>query len=347
MSDRTPIPRTTRTEMLLRNRHSCCVCGRGDVQIHHINGGNSDNREDNLAVLCLSHHDEATAPRGLTARLTAEQIRIYKRKWEEDCAKRIDRVVRSRTAFYMVDYKNAERIRQLYSQLSAEELRRAYETLRLQFREEDELREAQGFKFCTEPNTEWNSQTQGFVELIKLGDPHPPFFKWMEGHPADPLFPMGFQRDIHTSAYYDLWCQIMVRAILTARSAYDLEDLAKMLEPEDSNLAGRLVVFKGLVRGRVAIPEEWREKPLSKITLTVKSGLHQWKTTLNLKTHYVYSMTASLALKRGVENGLLLFRSIDGVRQKGRNTVVDFSCTPLMVGNGTLEIPDPRTSFRN
>jgi hypothetical protein len=283
----------------------------------------------------------------MTAALTAEHISIYKRNWESDCAERADRVARSRTAFYMVDYKNAERIRELYSQLSEGERRRAYGSLRIQFQEEDKLRKAQGFDFCTEPNTAWNDMTERFVEFIKLGDPHPPFFKWMRGHPRDALFPTGFQNDVPTFGYYDLWCQIMVRALLTAKSAYDLEDLARIPDPEDLCLAGKLVVFRGLVRGKVALPEEWRAKPLSNVLLTVRSGFHHWRTVLNLKTHYVYSMTASSALSKGTENGLLLFRSIDTVRRTGRRVAVEYSCTPLMIGNGALDIPDQRASTRN
>jgi len=144
MSDRTKIPKEIRTRILMANAHSCCVCSSGGVQIHHINGDNSDHREENLAVLCLPHHDKATSPQGLTASLTAEQIRTYKRNWEEACKLRYQRIARSRTAFFMVDYKNAERIRQLYLQLTPNELKHAAEILRVEFLQESSLRAQQG-----------------------------------------------------------------------------------------------------------------------------------------------------------------------------------------------------------
>src|SRR6202022_4755580 len=98
MSHTTPITPVIKTQVLIANRHSCCVCGSSGVQIHHINGDNSDHREENLAVLCLTHHDKATSPPSLTAALKADQIRIYKRDWETGCKKRCQRLARSRTA---------------------------------------------------------------------------------------------------------------------------------------------------------------------------------------------------------------------------------------------------------
>lgn len=84
-------------------RHACCICHRIDVQIHHIDGDDSDNADAKLAVLCVPHHDKATAPPSLTARLRPSEIRIYKRDWEADCEKESIRLARSRTAFSLVD----------------------------------------------------------------------------------------------------------------------------------------------------------------------------------------------------------------------------------------------------
>ena len=44
MADRKNLTHKLRNEILISNRHSCCICVKDDVQIHHINGGNSDNR---------------------------------------------------------------------------------------------------------------------------------------------------------------------------------------------------------------------------------------------------------------------------------------------------------------
>jgi hypothetical protein len=61
---------------------------------------------------------------------------------------------------------------------------------------------------------------------------------------------------------------------------------------------------------------------------------------MELKTHYVYSMTAARSLSNGTENGLLALRSVDSIKVRGKRRLVDFSCTPLMIGNGALEIPE-------
>lgn len=342
MSTRTPIPAAVRTRILIANTHSCCVCQRGGVQLHHINGDNSNHSDDNLAALCLVHHDKATAPRSLTAALTADEIRTYKRCWEESCKSTFRRIARSRTAFYMVDYKNAERIRQMYLQLNPAEHRRAAEILRAEFLEEDALRK-QYFDLCTEPNTKWNSIVEQFLEYLPIGDPHPGMFKDLAGHPLDPMWPTGFQQSIAVFAYYDLWCQIMIRAILTARDAYDLDDLTRLVDPDEVALAGRIVSFRGSVRGRIAFPQEWQTKPLSKALLTVRRGKITWRSTLELKTHYVYSVTAAVALGKGTENGLLVFRGINSSMDSGGRRTVDFTCTPLIIGNGVLKIPEGST----
>jgi hypothetical protein len=338
------IPRSLRTKILLANRHACCVCERGDVQIHHIDSNHSNNREENLAVLCQPHHDKATAPPSLTAQLEPAQVRKYKHSWEAECTNRSVRMARSRTAFFMVDYKNPERIRQLFTQLSRDELLRSYGILRSQFREEDVLRKQQGFDVSLEPTTALDPMVEQLLDAIPKGDPHPDPFKRCTGHSLDPLYPVGFVGGFPAFAYYDAWCQIMVRAIIAVRGTYDLEDLTRLREPMEAVLRGKLISFKGSVRGRVALPSQYQAEPISKTKLHVRTRTGVWRTVLNLKTHYVYSTTATMPLSRGTENGLLVMRSVDAVRKTGPRREVEFSCTPLIIGNGALEIPDSTIS---
>jgi hypothetical protein len=90
-----------------------------------------------------------------------------------------------------------------------------------------------------------------------------------------------------------------------------------------------------LLRPVVPVPNKWKATPLSKVLFTFKSGLDTWKSVLELKTHYVYSMTAAGALSRGTENGLFVMRSIDSVQKRGpKRRVVTFSCSSLIIGNG-------------
>jgi len=167
MSNKVRIPKRLSSEILIANRHACCVCQKGGVQLHHINWDNSDNTYENLAVLCLEHHDKATAPRSITASLTPEQIITYKRDWENKCKELTHDIARSRTAFFMVDYKNVERIRDLFSQLSGEEYVKAYKQLRDELILEKQLRTEQKFDVSIEPTTFLNPISAGLLEEIK------------------------------------------------------------------------------------------------------------------------------------------------------------------------------------
>lgn len=336
MSRRNPIPPRLRSKILIANQHSCCVCHYGGVQIHHINDDNTDNREENLAVLCLEHHNLATTPSGLTAKLKPKEITEYKLNWEKTCKNIAERLARSRTAFFMVDYKNAERIRQLYSQLSQEERFIASTQLRIQFQEETILRKEQKFDISLEPTTSWNPTVEKLVEEIKSGNPHPKMFQKAKGHPKDPLYPTEFPPAI---GFYDVWCQIMVRVILVIRGAYDIENLMSLENPADSGLEGSLISFKGELNGDVASPDEWIKKPVSRTTLSVKKNSTIWISELSLKTHYVYSDTAVSSLDKGRENGILFFRSIESIEKQNDNKIVIFKCTPLILGSGALKIP--------
>jgi len=335
------IPPNIRSELLIANRHACCICGSGDVQIHHINSDPSDNRLENLAVLCLKHHDKATALKGLTASLKSQEILVYKNKWEIECANISHIIARSRTAFFMVDYKNAERIRQLYSQLTKPELSRVYEILKKELIEEDALRKEQGFDISLEPNMALTPTVQKLVEEIRKGDPHPEIFKESPGHPYDPFYPEGPAFANPAKPLYDIWCQIMIRCLILSRRVYDIENLMSIENILDLNLSGSLVTFDGRFRGRIVSPKDYESTPVSYTVLRVKNDNTIWLTKLGIKTHYIYSFTASDNLCDGRGNGVLLFRNIDSVMSNPKTRIVKFSCTPLIIGSGgggTLQI---------
>lgn len=76
-------------KVLLKNRRTCCVCHVADkaIQLHHIDGNPANIRESNLAVLCLSHHDQATAGLvkgkvSLGMKLSLYEVRMHKEAWE-------------------------------------------------------------------------------------------------------------------------------------------------------------------------------------------------------------------------------------------------------------------------
>ena len=64
---------------------TCCYCripGK-PIQIAHIDDNPSNNSFDNLAILCLDHHDEAHRKGGLGRNLTPEIVRLYNQTWRE------------------------------------------------------------------------------------------------------------------------------------------------------------------------------------------------------------------------------------------------------------------------
>lgn len=342
MKNRKDIDPILRSKLLLFNQHACCVCGKAGVQIHHINGKHSDNDPANLAVLCLPHHDKATAPLGLSARLKPEEIRQYKKNWEEACLARVDKGARARTSFFMVDYKNAERIRQLFSQLSSSEYENAYQILSVDLREETKLREEQGFNVSLEPTLKWSTPVERLLEYVRQGEVHPAIFDGLEGHPQDPLLPTAPAFSDRRIPLYDLWCQLMVRAIVATRTPFLIDDLLLLEDPRHSCLAGSLVAFEGKFKGSVAAPSDWKHSPTAETTLTVEGNNTVISTKLCLKTHYIYSFTAAHSLERGRGCGLLVIRSIDSVRTRNGKRKIVFSSTPLIIGGGggkLLEIP--------
>lgn len=88
---RKPTPKPLEKKVLIMNRHCCCICQAErmykPVAIHHIDGDNSNNKIENLAVLCLDHHSMADAglrrgKSGSGRKLTPIHVREYKRLWE-------------------------------------------------------------------------------------------------------------------------------------------------------------------------------------------------------------------------------------------------------------------------
>jgi hypothetical protein len=82
-------PHAKLKELLLEKTAGvCCVCkqrGLG-VNLHHIDGDNSNTTEENLAVLCIKDHDVHHRPSAYAGlnhiELGAERIREFKKSWE-------------------------------------------------------------------------------------------------------------------------------------------------------------------------------------------------------------------------------------------------------------------------
>ena len=86
---RVAVPAKMAQKLYELNANSCCVCKRTGVglNLHHIDGDNSNTTEENLAVLCVNEHDAHHRPDKYTSLnhmdLSADRLRAYKTEWEE------------------------------------------------------------------------------------------------------------------------------------------------------------------------------------------------------------------------------------------------------------------------
>ena len=80
---RTQIPTDVAAEIQFDCDRTCCVCGeRGKAtHIHHIDGDRSNNRIDNLSILCLEHHNQAHTHGSFSRQLTKEVVTKYRNEW--------------------------------------------------------------------------------------------------------------------------------------------------------------------------------------------------------------------------------------------------------------------------
>jgi len=89
---REKIPKNIEEKLLIKNRHCCCICrwrGIGkEINIHHIDGNNSNNDISNLSVLCLEHASMADAglrkgKLGSGKKLSPKEVKEFKVIWEK------------------------------------------------------------------------------------------------------------------------------------------------------------------------------------------------------------------------------------------------------------------------
>lgn len=83
------IPKAIEDALLVSCQHRCCICQNFGVQIHHIDGDPTNNREDNLIPLCgqcsqIVHISFPAASR--THGITKRQLGLYKKNWIERCS---------------------------------------------------------------------------------------------------------------------------------------------------------------------------------------------------------------------------------------------------------------------
>ncbi len=82
---RTSVPTDTLTEVLIRSRRRCCLCfGLGDDysekqgQVAHLDQNRNNNSPDNLAFLCLFHHDNYDSRTSQSKGLTLSEVKSHR-----------------------------------------------------------------------------------------------------------------------------------------------------------------------------------------------------------------------------------------------------------------------------
>ncbi|WP_439408386.1 hypothetical protein ACNJX9_08060 [Bradyrhizobium sp. DASA03076] len=185
---RPPIPVAIQSKLLIDNRHACCVCQKARVQIHHIDGDPNNNEFANLAALCLDHHDMASMQIGLTKKLKPNEVRTYKKEWEERCAADVKALSRDRENFFVTLYKNPPRIREQFSRLS-ESVRTAAaaDVARAISGEEKKKSKEGGFNFQMLPRRD--DKTLACLASAEKGELWPQWLPRVQGHPKDPDYP--------------------------------------------------------------------------------------------------------------------------------------------------------------
>jgi len=80
---RIPISADEAADVMFASDRTCCVCNeRGKtIQIHHIDDNPSNNREENLAVLCLECHNDTQMKGGFGRKLNSELVIKYRNEW--------------------------------------------------------------------------------------------------------------------------------------------------------------------------------------------------------------------------------------------------------------------------
>lgn len=82
---RQKIPDELATKVLYQSDRTCCICrlpGR-KIEIHHIDGDPSNNKIDNLAVLCKDCHSEAHSTQAFARNLTPALVQKYNESWQD------------------------------------------------------------------------------------------------------------------------------------------------------------------------------------------------------------------------------------------------------------------------
>jgi hypothetical protein len=80
---RTPIPDDVSAEVMFQHDRTCCICHQRElaVQIHHVDENPTNHAINNLAVLCLEHHEQTQTRGGFAKKLKAADVVRSRDDW--------------------------------------------------------------------------------------------------------------------------------------------------------------------------------------------------------------------------------------------------------------------------
>lgn len=97
MANRPTIPQKTKEAVLTKCKRRCCLCFglNGDTkikkgQIAHVDGERDNNREGNLAFLCLDHHNEYDSSTSQTIGIKDFEVKRYRRELHKFIKRRMN-----------------------------------------------------------------------------------------------------------------------------------------------------------------------------------------------------------------------------------------------------------------
>lgn len=335
---RVRIPKKTQSEVLLANRHACCVCQAPQVQLHHVDGNPKNNDRSNIATLCLPHHDQASMQIGLTKKLQPDQVIKYKAEWEAKCSADIQALSRDRVRFYATVYKNPPRIRELLACATKAQREQAVASIQVQLEEDHQAQESDlGFSWNAVPGND--DLTNALLPSLVAGELWPSILPRVKGHDYDPDYPVDMSPPDGMLAFhgYDLYCQLAVRLCSLIRPPVPLEYLWSLGESMlIDNFAGCLVSFRETAIGKgIKVPRSAGIQSLGRVQFRVQREKRIFRAIMPIKNMYVFSDTSALNLQRSRVCGVGILEDAQEIESKN-GVELHIGLKPLLIGMGGL-----------
>lgn len=336
--NRISVPTKIAAEILIANKHACCVCQDYHVQLHHIDENPSNNDPANLAVLCLKHHDLATMKMSISRKLGQKEIRQFKSDWETRCENDVLALSRDRLRYYVTLYKNPPRIRELFGRLSIEQRHQGFNKLQKEIQEDINHHKTDlGFQWQALPGE--NDLTVPLLHSILAGDFWPRMLPRVTGHSDDPDYPINLAPPYGMTAFhgFDLYCQLMTRCLASLSFPYPLELLWKFNEPDlIDKFAGSLITFREHAIGKsIVSPRSSQNKPLGRVQFRFQKSGKVFKALMVIKNMYVFSDTAAENLRNSKVCGIAILEDAKKVKVKNK-LELHIGLKPLLIGMGGL-----------